>query len=215
MKENFELYYQYLIQQNNIHNLTAVTKREEVWVKHFDDSLAGLNLMPYDADILDIGAGAGFPSVPLKIVRDDLSITMIDSVKKKVDFLNGLIEFLGLNKITAKHIRAEDMRRASAAQYDVCVARAVARLNVLSEYALPFVKVGGIFIAYKSADIDGEIEEAKTAFKILGGEVDNIKKYTLDCNGEKVERKLVVIKKINETPSQYPRGGNKPRLKPL
>ena len=209
----FELYYNYLTEQNKIHNLTAITEREDVWTKHFEDSIAAADIIPSGAGVLDIGAGAGFPSVPLKIVRGDIVVTMLDGVKKKAEFLNGLIKLLELDGITAAHGRVEE-RRAAAAQdnFDVSVARAVARLNILCEYALPFVKIGGIFIAYKSSDIDGELAEAQNALKILGGEIDNIKEYTL---GGGIKRKLVIIRKARQSPDKYPRGGNKPRLKPL
>jgi len=215
-----ETYFNYLIEQNKIHNLTAITDRDEVWVKHFEDSLAAADLIPRGAKVLDIGAGAGFPSVPLKIKREDINVTMLDSVRKKVDFLNNLVELLGLSDIKAIHTRIEDFipslrGKAEAIPckdiYNVCVARAVAKLNVLCEYALPFVKVGGIFIAYKSVEIDKELEEASNAIKILGGELKEIKDYSLKFG----ERKLIVIKKTKPTPPEYPRGGNKPRLKPL
>jgi len=250
MDKKFEIYYNYLISENQKYNLTAITDREEVFAKHFEDSLTAVDLIPYGANVLDIGAGAGFPSVPLKIVRDDIPVTMIDSVRKKIDFLNRLIELLELKDINAIHTRAEDFhplrchceepsdeaiprteRKCSnqeiassqaprndigaRALFDVVLARAVASLNTLAEYALPFVKTGGVFIAYKTADIDDEIKNAQNALNILGGKIIQTKKIALQCKGEKIKRNLIVITKIADTPLKYPRKGNKPRLYPL
>jgi len=213
MHKKFETYYNYLIAENQKYNLTAITGREEVFVKHFEDSLAGIDLIPEGASVLDIGAGAGFPSVPLKIVRPDITVTMLDSVGKKVDFLNRLVGLLGLNGITAVHTRIEDF--VIRPVFDVVLARAVAPLNTLAEYALPFVQIGGVFIAYKASDIDDVIKSAQNSLNILGGKVTQIKKAVLNYNSEKIQRSLIVITKTTETPPKYPRKGNKPRLTPL
>jgi len=214
--ERFEKYYDYLIAENHKYNLTAITEREEVFVKHFEDSITAVDLIPNGANVLDVGAGAGFPSVPLKIMRDDIIVTMLDGVGKKVDFLNRLSKLLSLNGIEAIHTRVEDfVSSGSRLKYDVVVARAVASLNTLAEYALPFVKTGGVFIAYKASGIDDEIKNAQNALDILGGKITQIKPVVLQCKGEQISRNLVAITKIAETPSKYPRKGNKPRLQPL
>lgn len=207
--EKFALYENLLTAWNEKFNLTAITDSEEIRVKHFADSLAAVKLLKQNAVVLDIGSGAGFPAVPLKIVRPDISVTMIDSVNKKVGFLNEVILRLGLTDTRALHIRAEDMDKNI--KFDAVVSRAVARLNTLSEYALPFVKIGGLFIAYKSEKTDEEIEEAKNAIAVLGGKIKEVK----DVSGGEFIRKLVVIEKVADTPPKYPRGKNLPRLKPL
>jgi len=220
MDKKFETYYNYLISENQKYNLTAITDMEEVFVKHFEDSLTAADLIPHNASVLDIGAGAGFPSVPLKLVRDDITVTMLDSVGKKADFLNKLIGLLKLERIKAIHVRVEDYMTAKTnpptrPEFDIVTARAVAPLNTLAEYALPFVKIGGKFIAYKSSEIDNEINNAQNALKILGGKIIKTKHVTLLCKDEKINRSLVVVAKISETPPQYPRKGNKPRLQAL
>ena len=212
-KDQFEKYFSNLIEWNNKFNLTAITSREDVFEKHFLDSILSMTLIPQNASVIDIGAGAGFPSFPLKIVRDDLKIVAVDSVNKKVTFLNDLIHTLSLKNVTCLHARAEDLAQKNdfRENFDVCVARAVAALNVLCEYCLPFVKIGGLFLAYKSQNLDDELSLSQNAIKILGGNLEKIIKF--DLNG--AERYIVVIKKIAETPKKFPRGKNKPRLEPL
>ena len=207
--DKFEKYYQMLVEWNNKFNLTAITERNEVEVKHFADSISGQRFIDSGANVLDIGAGAGFPSLPIKIVRDDISLTMIDSVNKKVTFLNEVVKTLGIDNAGAFHSRIEDLDKNK--KYDVVVSRAVAELKTLCEYTLPFVKEGGIFIAYKSEKTDEEIENAKNALQVLGGKVSEVKEVSV---GE-LTRKLVVIKKVKPTPPKYPRGKNLPRVKPL
>ena len=209
--EKFERYYALLVDWNGRFNLTAITDKGDVFVKHFLDSVSAVSLIPQNASLLDVGAGAGFPSLPLKIVRDDLTVTCVDSVNKKVTFLNAVIDELGLKNARAVHSRAEDLPKTG---YDVVVSRAVAGLNVLCEYCLPFVKVGGVMIAYKSEKTDEELAVADSAIKILGGKVKEIRDVS-DFVGGDTTRKLVVIEKIDTTPPKYPRGKNLPRLKPL
>ncbi len=207
--EKFDLYYDLLVEWNKKFNLTAVTEREKVEVLHFKDSVLCEDIIPNGANILDVGSGAGFPGIPLKIVRDDLKVTLLDSVNKKVSFLNEVISKLGLSEINAIHTRIEDYKERN---FDVVTSRAVAPLNVLTEYCLPFVKKGGIMIAYKSADIQEELREARKAIELLGGEKPIIVTRELS---EEIKRSFVIIKKIKESPVGYPRGGNKPRLKPI
>lgn len=209
MKDLYETYYKELIDWNEKYNLTAITDKDEVYLKHFKDSVLIKDHFSFGSSLLDIGSGAGFPAIPLKIERPDLSVIMIDSVNKKVNFLIHMIEELRLELINAYHVRIEDLKLRN---FDYVTARAVAPLVTLAEYAIPFLKVGGEFIAYKSADIDEEIDAAQKAINFLGGKVENIicKNLTDD-----IVRKFVVIKKISPTPSGYPRSGNKPRLKPL
>jgi len=209
-KHKFDLYFDYLIKTNLVHNLTAIVDYEDVLAKHFLDSITAEHLLPTNANMLDIGAGAGFPSVPIKIMRDDIKVTMLDSVAKKVNFLKELINILDLSDIKAIHTRVEDYKDKGL--YDIVVSRAVAGLPTLVEYALPFLKVGGKFVAYKSNNIESELIKAKSAIQICGGTLDDILEVKID---RYTTRKLITIKKESPTPSGYPRRGNKPRLKPL
>ena len=212
-KEKFEQYFSNLVEWNNKFNLTAITSHDEVFKKHFLDSILSMDIIPQNATVIDIGAGAGFPSFPLKIVRDDLKIVAVDSVNKKVTFLNDLASMLSLQNVTCLHARAEYLAQKVdfREQFDVCVARAVASLNTLCEYCLPFVKVGGMFLAYKSQNIDEELQSSTNALILLGGKLEKILKF--DLNG--AERNIVVIRKVATTPKKFPRGKNKPRLEPL
>ena len=209
-QQKFDLYYKLLVEWNQKFNLTTVTEREKVELLHFKDSVLPSNLIPNKSKLLDIGSGAGFPAIPLKIVRDDLDITMVDSVNKKITFLDEVISSIKLTGIRAIHKRVEDLDKKQ--KYDVVTSRAVAALNILVEYCLPYVKVGGFMLAYKSMEISQELDNAKKAIDILGGRVEKIEKIELD---EEITRSFVVIRKVKESPSGYPRGGNKPRLKPI
>ena len=204
--QNFNNFYDFLIEKNKVMNLTAITEKEDVAVKHFLDSVFPQDYFPQNTTVLDVGAGAGFPSIPLKILRDDLNFTLLDSLQKRVNFLNETITLLQLKNIKALHGRAEDFAKKLEFRenFDVVTARAVANLKVLSEYCLPFVKVGGKFMAYKSADIEGEVEDAKKLIEILGCRIADIIKYDLYDN----KRSLVIIEKIKETPKNYPRKPN-------
>ena len=206
-------YYDYVIEENQKFNLTAITEKKDFALKHFLDCAMPAKLINDSAKLLDIGAGAGFPSIPLKILRPDLNITMIDSLNKRVNFLNEVVQKLELKNITAIHTRAEDFASKNREQYDVVIARAVAGLNTLCEYCLPFVKVGGVFIAMKGSSYEQELNEAKNAIFVLGGELLEVKPASIEeLDGERVN---IVIKKVKETPAKYPRGKNLPRLKPI
>lgn len=212
-REQFEAFRTLLLCYNEKYNLTAITEEREIFHKHFLDSLAGEKLFPYGARVAEIGSGAGFPSIPLKIVREDLSFTLVESTGKKCDFLRIAAQELGLKNVSVEHARAEELGRAEAhrEQYDICCARAVARLNTLAEYCMPFVKKGGMFLAYKgSAD---EIDEAKRAIATLGGGETEKISYELPENYG--SRTLVCVKKIAVTSAKYPRGNGKERSKPI
>lgn len=208
--EIFEKYYRLLAEWNQKFNLTAITERDEVFVKHFADSLLGEYLVPENATLLDIGAGAGFPSLPIKIVRDDISLTLVDSLQKRINFLNCVLSELGIKKAEAVHARAEDL--SCREMFDCAVSRAVAPLSTLCEYCLPFVKTGGVFIAYKAENCEEEVASSSKAAEILGGERAEIFKRRLD---ENTERSFVIIRKVRPTPAAYPRGKNLPRKSPL
>ncbi len=208
-KSAFDCYFELLVFWNERFNLTAITEKDEVEVKHFIDSLSSVDLISENASLLDIGSGAGFPSLPLKIVRPDITLTMVDSVNKKVGFLNEVVKRLNLEGAEAIHSRAEDLDKDK--KYDFVVSRAVASLSTLLEYCLPFVKEGGYLIAYKSEKTDEEILESKNALTILGGTIDKV----VDKSHNGLNRKLIVVKKIAPTPKKYPRGKNLPRVKPL
>lgn len=201
--DNFVKYYNLLLEGNKICNLTAIIDEDGVVEKHFYDSIFPQKYFSLNAKVLDIGAGAGFPSLPLKLVREDLSFTLLDSLNKRINFLNNTIQTLNLKNIEAMHGRAEDFAKLSdyREKFDITTARAVANLKVLSEYCLPFVKVGGQFIAYKSGNCEEEINEAKQIIFELGGKISKIIDYNIGENS----RKLVIIEKTKETPKKYPR----------
>jgi 16S rRNA (guanine527-N7)-methyltransferase len=207
---SFDIYYEELTEWNEKFNLTAIKGREETIVKHFADSLEGL---PYFAGrILDVGSGAGFPSVPIAIADKTLRFTLIDSINKKVNFLKHIIDKLSLNA-KVLHIRAEDIAGTGMREsFDTVTARAVAPLNTLAEYVLPLVKVGGSAVIYKGEATE-ELEQAEKAILTLGGSVKEVKKYSLP--GIDNDRTLIIIKKIVKTPPEYPRQGNKARQSPI
>ncbi len=206
----FDRYAEMLTERNEKVNLTAITDPDEIRVKHFTDSLAAIDLIKTGATVLDIGSGAGFPGIPLKIARDDISVTLLDSVNKKVAFMNEVIADLGLKNIEAVHARIEDFPHKG--EFDVAVSRAVAELTTLAEYALPFVKVGGTFVAYKSEKAEAEAAAAGNAVALLGGRLREIREVNVAPG---LTRRLIVVDKIDPTPLKYPRGKNLPRLKPL
>ena len=213
--EQFTKYYEMLVEKNKVMNLTAITEFDEVLEKHFLDSVSLIRAKNLNEaiSVLDLGTGAGFPGIPLKIVFPELNITLADSLNKRVLFLQEVINELGLEEIEAVHGRAEDLARDKAyrEQYDLCVSRAVANLSTLSEYCLPFVKIGGEFISYKSGDCEEEVSAAKSAVFLLGGKVKEIVKFELGESG----RSFIKVEKVKGTPKTYPRKAGTPSKKPI
>ncbi len=207
----FKQYFVHLIETNKVLNLTAITEEDEVVVKHFLDSVLPVEKFHECATVVDVGTGAGFPAIPLKIVRPDLEICMVDSLNKRVNFLNEVINILKLNKIEAVHSRAEDFSKKRRESFDYAVARAVAQLNTLVEYLLPLIKVGGFAVIYKSSKLEEELKDAKSAINVLGGIVESVEKFDV----EGMERNILVIKKVKNTPNKYPRDKNKPKTSPI
>ena len=216
--EQLDKYYELLVEWNSFMNLTGITDYEEVMLKHYLDSLVlklPINGENKHIKLIDVGTGAGFPGLPLKIAYPEAEVVLFDSLNKRIKFLDEVINTLGLKNVTTIHGRAEDGGRNPKLreQFDVSVSRAVADLAVLSEYNLPFVKVGGYFVAYKSKDVDAEVEKSKKAIGILGGEVEKVDKFTLPETD--IERALVYIKKVKNTGKKYPRKAGVPGKEPL
>ena len=210
-ERQFLKYYDFLVSENQKYNLTAITSKEEVFYKHFLDSVLPESEITENAKIIDIGSGAGFPAVPLKIVRPDLKFALVDSLNKRVNFLNELFILLNLSDIKAVHARAEDFIKENRESYDFAVARAVAPLNTLLEYMVPYLKVGGRCLIYKSQKLEEEIVEAKKAMEILSVKIVKVLEYEL---GD-ASRKILIVEKTEKTNEKYPRGKNLPKLKPL
>ena len=203
-----------LLEYNQKYNLTAILEEKDIYYKHFLDSAAGVDLFEKGGQVAEIGSGAGFPSMVLKILRPDLEFSLFESVGKKCEFLRAVVDNFGFKGVHIYNLRAEDAAKDEKfrEKFDFVTARAVARMNTLCEYCLPFVKVGGKFIAYKSGDVT-EIHEAKNACKVLGGKLGEVKEYALpEGFGERV---LAVVEKIKPTPPKYPRGQGKERKNPL
>ncbi len=212
---NFEEYYKFLVEYNEHVNLTAITDYDGVYYKHFYDSLT-LSLaldVTKPINLVDVGAGAGFPSIPNAIVFNNLNVTIIDALNKRINFLNELIAKLKLNNAKALHARAEEYAAFHREEADVVTARAVARLNILAELCIPLVKVGGLFVAMKSVESEQEFLGAKGAIKALGAE--HLKTISVELPNQMGHREILVFKKVNKTPSKYPRQFSQIKNKPL
>lgn len=213
----FLIFYEMLTEKNKVMNLTAITEFEDVVEKHFLDSLSLIKCVDLNGimKVLDLGTGAGFPGIPLKIMFPELDMVLMDSLNKRVLFLQEVISELNLSGVTAIHGRAEEMavKKEYREQFDLCVSRAVANLSALSEYCIPFVKPGGTFISYKSGEIEGEVRQAGKAVAVLGGKIVNIEKSVLPETD--VSRSFVQIEKIKRTPKSYPRKAGTPSRAPI
>ncbi|MGN0142655.1 MAG: 16S rRNA (guanine(527)-N(7))-methyltransferase RsmG [Roseburia sp.] len=219
--EQFLTYYEMLVETNKVMNLTAITEFDEVVEKHFLDSLSLVQVFRLDArdelpekwKIIDLGTGAGFPGIPIKIAFPQVELVLADSLNKRIKFLQTVTEELGLSQVKAVHGRAEELARNKEyrEQFDLCVSRAVANLSSLSEYCIPFVKEGGVFISYKSGEVEAEANAAKKAISLLGGNLKEIYKFDL----YEQKRSFVVIEKIKKTPKTYPRKAGTPTKEPI
>ncbi|MFT4416904.1 16S rRNA (guanine(527)-N(7))-methyltransferase RsmG [Fredinandcohnia humi] len=215
--QQFETYYKLLVEWNEKMNLTAITEKPEVYLKHFFDSISAAFYYDFSTiqTVCDVGAGAGFPSIPLKICFPHLHVSIVDSLQKRITFLNELSKELGLENVTFYHDRAETFGQTQDIResYDIVMARAVARLSVLSELCLPLVKVNGTFIAMKAASVKEELEDARKAIHTLGGKVKEVHHFLLPI--ENSERNIVIIDKLKQTPKKYPRKPGTPNRTPI
>ena len=214
-ENQFEKYMRLLVEWNEKVNLTAITEHDDIILKHFVDSLTIEKYINNGASVIDVGTGAGFPGIPLKIYNESLDVTLLDSLNKRINFLNEVIKELDLEKIKTIHLRAEDGGKDEMLRekFDVATSRAVANLSTLSEYLLPFVKVGGEAICMKGPNVEDELKDAKKAIKILGGEVEKNEKIVLPNSD--IERNIIIIKKVKPTPKSFPRKAGTPSKAPI
>lgn len=211
--ERINKYYNMVIEQNKTMNLTRILSEEEFATKNILDSVLPIKIIPKNASVVDVGTGAGLPGIPLKILRPDIKLTLLDSLQKKVNFLKQVAIELDLKEVKCVHARVEDFAKTNKENFDVCVSRAVARLNTLCEYCLPLVKIDGKMIAYKSLKAEEEAKEAQKAIDILGGKIENVQNVII--KEENSIRTNIIISKIKNTPNIYPRGKNLPKTKPI
>lgn len=213
--ESFYQYMNLLLEWNKKMNLTAITQKEDIILKHFVDSITVLPYIEENSKIIDVGTGAGFPGIPIKIMRADTEILLLDSLNKRVQFLDEVIRQMNLGTIKAIHARAEELAKDKGKRetFDIATSRAVAKLNVLLEYMLPFVKVGGKCICMKAHNIEEELKESQKAIEVLGGDIEKIGEVRL--GKDEMVRKIVIIKKIKATPIGFPRKSGIPNKKPI
>ena len=213
--EQFYQYMELLLEWNQKINLTAITNPEEIILKHFIDSLTIAKHIKKEAKLIDVGTGAGFPGIPLKIVREDIEITLLDSLNKRINFLKEVIEKLELTNIQTIHSRAEDLAKNKnyRERFDYATSRAVANMTTLSEYLIPFVKVGGCVICMKGAEINEETQQSQKAIAILGGKI--IQKEAFQLPQSDIKRNIIILEKVKQTPMKYPRKAGMPAKEPI
>lgn len=211
----FYTYMNLLIEWNKNINLTAITEPEEIIKKHFIDSLTISKNIKKDSSIIDVGTGAGFPGIPLKIVREDINVVLLDALNKRLNFLNEVIKENELKNIETVHFRAEEIgkNKKYREKYDIATSRAVAQLNILAEYLLPLVKIGGKCICMKGSNVEEELKNSKKAITLLGGEIEKIEEFILPDSD--IKRNVIIIKKVNSTPAKYPRKPGTPAKEPI
>ncbi len=211
----FYTYMNLLIEWNKNINLTAITEPEEIIKKHFIDSLTISKNIQKDSSIIDVGTGAGFPGIPLKIVREDINVVLLDALNKRLNFLNEVIKENKLENIETVHFRAEEIgkNKKYREKYDIATSRAVAQLNILAEYLLPLVKIGGKCICMKGSNVEEELKNSKKAITLLGGEIEKIEEFILPDSD--IKRNVIIIKKVNSTPAKYPRKPGTPAKEPI
>lgn len=211
----FYTYMNLLIEWNKNINLTAITEPEEIIKKHFIDSLTISKNIQKDSSIIDVGTGAGFPGIPLKIVREDINVVLLDALNKRLNFLNEVVKENKLENIETVHFRAEEIgkNKKYREKYDIATSRAVAQLNILVEYLLPLVKIGGKCICMKGSNVEEELKNSKKAITLLGGEIEKIEEFILPDSD--IKRNVIIIKKVNSTPAKYPRKPGTPAKEPI
>ncbi len=206
-------YYNIVIEQNKTLNLTRIVDKKDFAIKNILDSVLPIKIIPKNASVVDVGTGAGLPGIPLKILRPDIKLTLLDSLQKRINFLKKVVEIFKFDNTICIHSRAEDLAKQNRESYDVCVSRAVAKLNTLCEYCLPLVRCGGVMIAYKSLKAEEEMKEASNAIKVLGGKIEKLQNVII--KEENSIRTNIIISKILSTPTKYPRPKNLPKTNPI